>query len=169
MNSLTFEYEIPREEYVAASRLYYRLKTDRRGRLWRSLRAIWWVSAGIILILLGCREAASDLVSLVLVIIGAWWAYAGMASFFHRAYYGRAYRRSGLAGQRYKVDLNEEGFEVSGEMLAWRVKWPGVKFKGEDELAFVLVSAGTVFIFGKKYLDAGQQQELRRLSGLATL
>jgi hypothetical protein len=72
-----------------------------------------------------------------------------------------------LAGKKFQAEVNEEGFEVVGDLRSWRVQWAGVSLKGENEHAFVLYSVGTVFMFGKKYLAAEQQQELRRLAALA--
>ena len=67
----------------------------------------------------------------------------------------------------FKADVDENGFEVKGDLCEWRVKWLGVKLKGEDERVFIFTSGGTIFTFGKKYLNSEQQQELRKLSGIA--
>ncbi len=167
MSSVQFEYDIPCDEYIAASLLYYKLNLSQGARIRRAFRGIWWVFAGVALIIFGCRDRTSDFASLLFAIIGAWLAWAGAGSFFLRHFYRRAYRQSELAGQHYKADVGNEGFEVRGESVTWRVEWPGVKLKAEDERVFMIYGARTVFIFGKKYLNAGQQEELRRLSGLA--
>ena len=79
----------------------------------------------------------------------------------------RAYQRSELAGKRFQAEIDVDGFDVTGPLNSWRVRWEGVRLKGEDERVFVLSSGGTLFMFGKKYLSNEQQDELRRLSGLA--
>jgi hypothetical protein len=43
----------------------------------------------------------------------------------------------------------------------------GVRGKAENEQVFMLHSHGTLFMFGKEYLDAEQREQLRKLSGLA--
>jgi hypothetical protein len=40
--------------------------------------------------------------------------------------------------------------------------------EGRGQACFMFSSEGTIFTFGKKYLNSQQQQELRRLSGLAS-
>ena len=62
--------------------------------------------------------------------------------------------------------MNGDGFELAEEFCNWRVQWSAVHLKGENERAFILCSYGTIFMFGKKYLTADQQEELRKLSGL---
>jgi hypothetical protein len=44
---------------------------------------------------------------------------------------------------------------------------PSVRLKGGDKRGFMFSSEGTIFTFGKKYLNSQQHQELRRLSELA--
>lgn len=73
-----------------------------------------------------------------------------------------------MAGKRFKADVNEDGFEVTGDLCSWHVRWLRVRPKGENERVFIftLYPEGTIFMFGKRYLNDEQQQELRRLSGL---
>jgi len=71
-----------------------------------------------------------------------------------------------VVGKRFKAAVDEDGFEVTGDQCSWRVRWPGVRVKGENEQVFMLHSHGT-FIFEKKYLNTQQQEHLRRVSGLA--
>jgi hypothetical protein len=78
----------------------------------------------------------------------------------------RSVPESRTGGKTFKADLSEEGFEVSGDECNWRVRWRGVRVKGENESVLVLYGANTVFIFGKKYLSHEQQQEFRKLAGL---
>jgi hypothetical protein len=80
----------------------------------------------------------------------------------------RAYRRSELAGKKFKADVGQDEFSVSGDEYSWRVKWTGVKVKGESEKVFLL-SGPVMFIFGKKYLTEDQQRELRTFAGLPSL
>jgi len=95
------------------------------------------------------------------------WIYSAVASLFPARYFRRAYLESDLAGKSFNADVGEDGFEVTGDQCSWRVRWPGVRVKGENEQVFMLYSHGTMFIFGKKYLNSEQQEHLRRLSGLA--
>jgi len=94
------------------------------------------------------------------------WLCAGFLPGIPAGYYRGAYRRSGTAGKRFKADVDEEGIKVEGDLGSWHVKWPGAYPKGENGSVFAFFSAGTAFIFGKKYLDNEQQLELRRLSKL---
>ena len=71
-----------------------------------------------------------------------------------------------FVGKSFQADADENGFHITGEFFEWRVKWPAVRLKGEDERVFMFVAGGTVYIFGKKFLSSDQQQELRRISGL---
>ena len=71
-----------------------------------------------------------------------------------------------MAGKKYQAEMNEDGFEVNEDLRGWRVRWSGVQLKGESELVFILRSQGTIFMFGKRYLNSDQQRELRKLSGL---
>lgn len=90
-----------------------------------------------------------------------------MRVFFRARYFRRAFPKSDLAGNGFKADLGEDDFEVTGDQCSWRVRWPGVRVKGENEQVFMLYSHGTIFIFGKQYLNSEQQEHLRGLSGLA--
>jgi hypothetical protein len=92
--------------------------------------------------------------------------YYGVGNFFPARHFRRAFHGAGLAGKKFKADVNEDGFEVTGDVCSWRIRWPGVQLKGEDERVIMLSSGGTIFMFGKKYLNNEQIQELRRLSGL---
>jgi hypothetical protein len=157
-----FEYEITADEFVACQLLYYKLSGGRK----RVERAAGWIVAGLALIFIAWHERFLDSAQIILTAIGAWWIYSGVASFFPARYFRRAYPSSGCAGKRFTADANEDGFEVMGDLYSWRVRWPGVRLKGENERVFMLYSQGTIFMFGKTYLNNEQQQELRRLSGL---
>jgi len=49
-----------------------------------------------------------------------------------------------------RFDVNEDGFDVEGDLRRWHVEWPGAYPKGENESVFAFFSAGTAFVFGKK-------------------
>jgi hypothetical protein len=157
-----FEYEIPPDEFVASQLLYYKLSRGRK----RILNAVGSTLLGLLLIVVAWDERAVDSVPFLLAILGAWFIYMGVVWSFPSKYFRRAYQKGELAGKKYQADLNQDGFEVAGDLRSWRVRWEGVRLKGENEQVFILYSAGTLFMFGKKYLSNEQQQELRRLSGL---
>ena len=155
------EYEITADEFASAQTLYHNLRNGRR----RVRNAILWILAGLFLIVVAWNEKAITWTPLVLLLLGMWWVYAGLTHLFPTRHFRRRYGGSGLAGKRYKVDASEDGFEVTAELCSWKVQWPGVKFKGEDARVFMLYSEGTIFIFGKQYLNDDHQREFRRLSG----
>jgi hypothetical protein len=159
-----FEYEITADEFVASQLLYYKLSGGRK----RVERAAGRIVSGLALIFIAWNEKFPDSAQIILTAIGAWWIYSGVASFFPARHFRRAYPSSGCAGERFTADTNEDGFEVTGDLYSWRVRWPGVRMKGENERVFMLYSQGTIFMFGKKYLNSEQEQELRRLSGLTS-
>jgi hypothetical protein len=64
--------------------------------------------------------------------------------------------------------VGDQGFEVEGDVYTWRVRWQGVEVRGENEHFFILYAANTIFMFGKKYLNDDQLQELRRLGGFGS-
>ena len=162
-----FEYEITPDEYIAGQFLYSKLSGARKYVqvvVFCLLTGLSLVAAALIV---DARiERVDRWVSILLAALGAWWIYAGIANLSPSRYFRRAYRRTQLPGQKFKADVNDDSFEVTGELCSWRVRWPGVQLKGESEHIFMLYSEGTIFMFGKKYLSNEQQQELRRLSGL---
>jgi hypothetical protein len=157
-----FEYEITADEFVGSQILYYKLSRGRKG----VVDAAGWIVAGLAVIFIAWNERFLDSAQIILGAIGGWWIYSGVASFFPARFFRRAYSKSGFAGKRFTTEANEDGFEVTGALHSWRVRWPGVRFKAEDEKVFMLYSQGTIFMFGKKFLSSEQQEELRRLSGL---
>jgi hypothetical protein len=157
-----FEYEIPVDEFVASQLLYYKLSGGRK----RVERAVGWIIAGVACIFIAWINRSMEFTPILFAGIGVWWIYCGVANLLPARYVRRGYQKSDLAGKTYKADVNEDGFEVTGDMYAWRVRWPGVRLKGENERVIIFCAANTIFIFGKKYLNSEQQQELRRLSGL---
>jgi len=161
---MCFEYEITADGYAAAQSLYYRMCGDRK----HIQMQIGWILAGSFFIVVAWNERPFDWAEFLLAAVGAWWIYAGIVNLFLPArHFRRAYAASELAGKKFKVDVNEDGFDVAGDTCSWRVKWQGVRFKGENERVFMFYSYGTVFMFGKQYLTNEQQRELRSLSGLS--
>jgi hypothetical protein len=159
---MQFEYEITADEYVASQVLYFKLSLGRK----RVERGVYWILAGLIFIAVGWTGRSPNWAPILVVVVGAWWLYCGVANFFPAMHFRRAYGKAGMAGKRFKADLNEDGLEVTGELCSWRIRWAGVHLKGENEQVFMLYAANTIFAFGKKYLNNEQEQELRRLSGL---
>jgi len=82
-------------------------------------------------------------------------------------YFRRAYFKTDLVGKKFKADVNEIGFDVTGDECAWRVKWAAVREKGENERLFLFYSHGTLFVFGKEFFGSEEQGQLRKFSGLA--
>jgi hypothetical protein len=159
---MRFEYEIPADEFVACQLLYYKLSGGRK----RVVNAVGWIVAGLALMFIAWSERFVDSAPIILAAIGASWIYAGVASFFPARHFRRAYTKGDYAGKRFTADADADGFEVTGDLYSWRVRWPGVQLKAENEQVFMLYSRGTIFMFGKKFLTSEQQDELRKLSGL---
>jgi hypothetical protein len=160
---MRFEYEITADQFVASQLLYYKLSGGRKHRE----RAARWILAGIMLIAIAWSEWSFNLSPILLALIGAALIYSAVRSLFLTRYFRRQYPKSDLAGKRFVAIVSEDGFEVTGDQCGWRVRWPGVRVKGENEEVFTLYSHSTLFIFGKKYLNTEQQEDLRSLSGLA--
>jgi hypothetical protein len=157
-----FEYEITADDFVASQLLYLKLSGGRK----RVERVVNSFLAALIFMSTAWTERSHDLSPFLLAIAGAWCIYYGAVSLFPSRYFRRAYRKSYVAGKRYAAEITEEGFEVTGDLRSWRVQWPGVRLKGENEHVFVFSSYATLFMFGKKYLSSTQQQQLRKVSGL---
>jgi hypothetical protein len=92
------------------------------------MSGVQWVLLGSYLIALAVKRTGSELESLALACIGAWWVYAGCARLFPNWYYRRPYPRSSVAGKSYKAEADQDGFDVAGDTLSWRVRWSGVNF-----------------------------------------
>lgn len=159
-----FDYEITAQDYIASQILYRGLHKRRK----RIDAALAWILGGVMFIVLPYNERPFTWSSSVLALMGAWWIYCGVAGLFPSLHLKRAYRRSELAGKKFKADVGQDEFSVSGDEYSWRVKWTGVKVKGESEKVFLL-SGPAMFIFGKKYLTEDQQRELRTFAGLPSL
>ncbi|SRR5258708_3410930 len=156
---MQFEYQITVDDYVASQLLYWKLSKGRR----HIEMGVWWTLVGTLFIVAAWNEHGLDYGPALLALSGAWLICAGMTNLFPSQYIRRAYRGLKLAGKKYQANLNEEGFEIVGDLCSWRVRWPGVLLKGESEHVFILNSEdGHLFMFGKKYLTEEQQQQLRR-------
>lgn len=96
--------------------------------------------------------------------------WAGIARTFPgvslRRYYRRYYRKLGLENNKYRASVKEDGFQVVGVDISWRVRWQDVSPKGDDGEVFMFYAHGTLFIFAKRYLAEEQQHQLRKLAGL---
>lgn len=160
---MVFKYEITADEFVSSQILYHNASGTGRKRV---KNGVTWIITGSLFIALGFNQRVINWTPMILALVGAWWIYAGVMHLFPARYFRRAYSGTELTAKRYKASVNEDGFEVTLDLCSWNVRWPSVRFKGENSLVFMLYSEGTIFTFGKKYLSGYQQQELRRLSGL---
>jgi hypothetical protein len=161
---MQFTYRITADEFAASQVLYEKLRSGRK----RFERAAFWVLFGSFFIVVAWNERAPAWAPILVAATGVSSIYGGLRILFPSRYFRRAYRRFEFAGKPFEADVNENGFEIKSDFCDWSVRWPGVQLKGEDGEVFIFVSGGTIFIFGKKYLNNEQQQELRGLSGLAT-
>jgi hypothetical protein len=159
---MKFEYEISRDEYADAQILYCRLSTGSNN----FKRGAPWVLAGVFCIFMPWYEGIRNWATMLLAAIGAWWLYAGLTNLFPGTYLRRQYLTAGMSGKKYQAEVDENGFEVTGDVCSWHARWPAVSVKGENKHIFMLFAANTVFIFAKKYLTAEQQDELRRFAAL---
>jgi hypothetical protein len=160
---MQFAYEIDAVDFAAAQKLYNKLRPRRA----RPNYAFICVFTGLLLIFAAWSDRLLDWPSIFLfAAMGVWWIYSGMVASFSDRTFRRAYRKSDLAGKKFTAYVHEDGFEVVGKLCRWHVQWAGVRLKGENERVFMLYSGGTVFMFGKRYLNEDQQEELRWLSDL---
>ena len=161
--TMQFEYEITASDYAASQVLYWKLAMGTK----RFLRALYLLASGLLLVYLSQqKEAASDLVRILLLSYGVYCIVCVYITLFPRRYLLRSYRALNLSGKKYLAEINEEGFKVSGYHKAWSVCWDAIQIKGEDQQTFVFYAGDTIFMFGKNYLSTEQQVELRTLSGL---
>jgi hypothetical protein len=156
---MNFKYEIGANEFVAAQVLYHELSNHRK----RIARAAISIVGGFCCFAIVWNGWSA---SIVLALVGASWIYSGVVSIFPAWRFRLAYPTSEVVGESFTGEMSEDGFEVTGDLCSWRVRWPGVRWKGENENVFMLYAHGTIFMFGKKYLNSEQQQQLRKLSGL---
>jgi hypothetical protein len=118
---MRFEYDTPTDEFVACQLLYYKLSGGRK----RVVNAVGWIVAGLALMFIAWSERFVDSAPIILAAIGASWIYAGVASFFPARHFRRAYTKGDYAGKRLTADADADGFEVTGDLYSWRVRWPG--------------------------------------------
>ena len=154
---MRFEYEISADEYAECQGAYYRLTTGRK----RVEHAVFWIVGGLFFISIAWNERVLNWAPILLAATGLWWTYCGILGFFPERHFRRFYRKSEVAGKKFRADVNDQGFEITGDFCSWRVQWPGVSVKAESGRAFMLCSQGTIFMFGKKYLTDEQQRDLR--------
>ena len=160
---MEFEYEITADEFTSAQILYYRLSQGRK----RVQGAITCMLVGSFFLVVAWNQRPFDWAQAILAGLGAWWIYSGVwRLILPRQHFRKSYRVSELSGKRFHANLNSDGFQVTGDLVNWRIGWSGVRLKGEDDNVFILYSAYTIFIFGKHYLTRQQHEELRRLTGL---
>ena len=157
--NMQFDYEIPIEEYAAGQVLYHKARS--KGLFVKNV--LFWMSLGLFFVLLaGFRWP--DWERVLFLLIAASFFYFGILNLSPARYCRRYYPKSGLAGKSYHAELDENGFAVSGDACNWRVPWPEVHLKGEDNRVFMFTGKSTVFIFGKRYLTDEQQEAIRRFS-----
>jgi energy-coupling factor transporter transmembrane protein EcfT len=160
---MRFDYEVPIEEYAAGQVLYHKARS--KGVFVQ--QALLWILLGAFFVLLVGFRFGADWLRILLLLIAAYFFYLGITYLFPTRYCRRYYPQSGLLGKNYHAELDENGFSVSGDACSWRVLWPEVLLKGEDNLVFMFTGKGTVFIFGKKYLNNEQQKAVRRFGSLS--
>lgn len=155
-NTMQFEYEITADDYVAAQMLCHKLTYPHK----RIPPGVVWILSGFFLLVVVWNEKVQVFSHALLLLIGVWWIYGGVITFFPGRHYRKFYAATGLAGEKFMVDATEEGLSVKGNAESWQLKWAAVRSKGEDDHIFVLC-AGTIFMFGKQYLSRDQQEELK--------
>jgi hypothetical protein len=155
-----FDYEITARDYVAGQVLLH--KASGRMRY-----APLWLLFGVASLAIACNEQRVNWPSVLLAGLGVWWIYCGAINAFPQWFLRRSYRKTQLAGVKYKAVISDEGFAVTEPLRSWQSRWQGVSVKAEDNYVFAFFSGSTLFIFGKSYLGDSQQDELRVLAGLA--
>ena len=162
---MNFEYEISAEEFAGGQALWNKSISGRK----RLAYAVVFIVMGLLFISAAWNEPLYfSWAHLLLVAIGGYCICCGAAILFPKFHFRRSYAKSTVIGKRFRAEVNEEGFEVTGEDCTWRVPWSGVSAKAEDQRVFMFYAAGTIFMFGKKYLTDDQQRDLRRLAALQT-
>ena len=158
---MQFDYEITADDSIASHSLYTKLRGHRHFHF-----AFGAILVGLMLIEVAWRVRFVDRTSIPLATVGVLLIYLAATNLSPARRFRRAYQKGDLAGKRFQAKITEEGFEVTGDLRSWKVRWPGVQFCGENERVFVFYSAGTLFTFAKRYLDEEQQRKLRELSGM---
>lgn len=157
---MQFDYEVPIEEYAAGQVLYAKARS--KGVFVQQV--LLWTSLAVFFVLLVASRFGADWLRILFLLIAAYFFFFGIRFLFPTRYFRRHYPKSGLAGKNYHAELDEDGFSVIGDACHWRIRWPEVRLKGEDNLVFMFTGKGTIFIFGKKYLTDEQQRTIRQFS-----
>jgi hypothetical protein len=160
---MQFSYEISVDEYSAAQTLYYKACTKRQP----FTAGLGWTFVGLLFLSIAVFGWVADWAHFLLLLTGGWFTYGGIAGLHVKRHYHKFYRAAGLAGKKYQVELDGDGFFVNGDGCNWRVQWPEVLFKGEDNRVFMFSAKGTLFIFGKKYVTGEQQEVIRQYAALS--
>jgi hypothetical protein len=97
--------------------------------------------------------------------VGFYWIYACVSALFPARHYRRYYPGTRLAGKKFRATVIDEGIEVASDLTLTTSMWADITVTAADDQAFMLYSqdTATIFMFGKKYLSAEQQNELSRL------
>ncbi len=163
---MEFDYEVSAEDYAKALILYYRLNRRRLGTSTGGL----FIFGGFLLTV-GLIEREKGLSPLLLVVLGAFTIWLGIVSAFprlsSRKKFRKYFRELGIEGKKSQANVSEEGLNITGDHETWSRPWADISSRGEDRQVFMFYSRGTLFIFAKRYLNDGQQQELRSLAGLS--
>ncbi len=159
---MQFDYEIPADEFAAAQVLSH--IADNKHMFVK--RGLFWILLGLFFEVIVVTRWDLDWAPILVLLTGAWFIGMGVSSLFPTRYFRRMYPESVFSGKVYHADLNEDGFSVSGDGCSWRVLWSEVSRKGENDLVFMFGAKGTIFIFGKKYLAAEQQKDIRRFASM---
>src|SRR5579859_4633110 len=156
---MQFEYKITVDDYIASQLLYWKLSAAHKP----VKAGTWCMLLATLYFVVAWNKYELDFGPILLIVTGVWWIYFAVSNFFPKRYLRHCYSGLELFGKKFLADVNEEGFEVTGDLCSWRVRWPGVLLKGEGKQVFIIQSEdGHIFMFGKKYLSEEQQQELRR-------
>jgi hypothetical protein len=161
---MQLEYEISEDDYVASQRLFWKLSYGRK----RFKNPVSWILIGAFYIAIALERQIFDLVFTLLAGAGAFWIWNSMWILFPESDLRRVYRGLDWVGKRFRAELNAEGFEVVEEFETNRIRWAGLKIKGENEQVVILCQGPgqSLHMFGKKYMTAEQQHEFRKLAGM---
>ena len=157
--NVEFSYEITKQDYAAANLLFSRLSGHRE-------KAMWSLFFGVLLTALPFFQDSPKVLFALGSLIGLWFLFRGIRGIFPNIGLGRYYQVQQLENEPYKAVVTQDGINVEGSLQGWKVKWPALTLRGENDKLFLLYCYPTVFIFGKRFLSNDQQGELRKLAGL---
>jgi hypothetical protein len=112
-----FDYEISLDEYSAAQALYYKACTKRQA----FTKPLGWAFVGLLLLSVAILQWVADWTHFLLLLTGAWFTYGAITSLPKRLV-RKFYLASGLAGRKYRVELDGGGFTVNSDGCTWRVQ-----------------------------------------------